>query len=73
MAKMFTSVEIFEVAKHAVKLHGSNGIMLDFGIEKLLRDVSLLMHQGATVDIARFKIVNSMFPQTAGIYAGPEK
>jgi hypothetical protein len=26
----------------------------------------------ATVDISRFKIVKSMFPRTAGKYAGPE-
>ena len=26
----------------------------------------------ATVDISRFKIVKAMFPDTAGIYAGPE-
>jgi hypothetical protein len=26
----------------------------------------------ATVDISRFKIVKSLFPHTAGKYAGPE-
>jgi hypothetical protein len=26
-----------------------------------------------TVDITKFKIVKSMFPDTAGMYAGPEK
>jgi hypothetical protein len=26
----------------------------------------------ATVDISKLKIVKSMFPQTAGKYAGPE-
>jgi hypothetical protein len=26
-----------------------------------------------TVDITKFKIVKAMFPDTAGIYAGPEK
>ena len=36
MAKMFASEEIMKVAQHAVELHGGNGIMLDFGIEKLL-------------------------------------
>ena len=72
MAKLFASVEIFEVCKHAVELHGGNGIMLEFGIEKYLRDASLFMHRDATVDISRFKIVKSMFPSTAGVYAGPE-
>jgi alkylation response protein AidB-like acyl-CoA dehydrogenase len=72
MVKMFASVEIFHVCQHAVELHGGNGIMLDFGIEKFLRDASLFMHRDATVDISRFKIVKAMFPQTAGAYAGPE-
>ena len=72
MAKMFASVEIFQVCQHAMELHGGNGVMLDFGIEKLLRDASLFLHRDATVDISRFKIVKAMFPDTAGLYAGPE-
>jgi len=71
-AKMFASTEIFQVTQHAVELHGGNGIMLEFGIEKYLRDASLFLHRDATVDISRFKIVKAMFPRTAGIYAGPE-
>jgi hypothetical protein len=46
--------------------------MLDFGIEKPLRDASLFLHWDATVDILRFKIVKAMFPATAGAFAGPE-
>lgn len=72
MAKMFASEEIMKVAQHAVELHGGNGIMLDFGIEKVLRDAVIFLHMDATVDISRFKIVKSMFPETAGKYAGPE-
>jgi alkylation response protein AidB-like acyl-CoA dehydrogenase len=72
MAKMFASTEIFQVVQHAMELHGGNGGMLDFGIEKLLRDASLFLHRDATVDICRFKIVKAMFPDTAGRYAGPE-
>ena len=30
------------------------------------------LHMDATADISRFKIVKSMFPATAGKYAGPE-
>ena len=73
MVKMFASEEVFKVCQHAVELHGGNGIMLDFGIEKLLRDASLFLHRDATVDISRFKIVKSMFPETASAYAGPER
>ena len=72
MAKMFASEEIFKVCQHAVELHGGNGIMLDFGIEKLFHDASVFLHMDATVDISKFKIIKSMFPHTAGKYAGPE-
>jgi alkylation response protein AidB-like acyl-CoA dehydrogenase len=72
MAKVFASEEVFAVAKDAVELHGGNGMMLDFGIEKLFRDAAIFLHMDATVDISRFKIVKSMFPATAGAYAGPE-
>ena len=72
MAKMFASEEVMKVAQHAVELHGGNGIMLDFGVEKLLRDAAIFLHMDATVDISKMKIVKSMFPATAGKYAGPE-
>jgi len=72
MVKMFASEEIMKVAQNAVELHGGNGIMLDFGVEKVLRDAAVFMHMDATVDISRFKIVKAMFPDTAGKYAGPE-
>src|SRR5471030_2971681 len=72
MAKVFASEEIMKVAQHAVELHGGNGVMLDFGVEKLLRDAAIFLHMDATVDISKMKIVKNMFPQTAGKYAGPE-
>lgn len=72
MVKVFASEEILKVAQHAVELHGGNGIMLDFGVEKLYRDASIFLHMDATVDISRFKIVKGLFPATAGQYAGPE-
>jgi alkylation response protein AidB-like acyl-CoA dehydrogenase len=73
MAKLFASEEILKVCQHAVELHGGNGTMLDFGIEKLYRDATMFLHMDGTVDITRFKIIKSMFPETAGAYAGPEK
>src|SRR5499425_3002603 len=72
MAKMFASEEIMKVAQHAVELHGGNGVMLDFGIEKVLRDAVVFLHMDATVDISKFKIIKTLFPETAGKYAGPE-
>jgi hypothetical protein len=71
MVKVFASEEIFKVAQHAMELHGGNGSMLDFGIEKLLRDAAIFLHMDATVDVSKLKIVKAMFPHTAGAYAGP--
>ena len=73
MAKLFASEEIFKVAQHAMELHGGNGVMLDFGIEKLLRDAAIFLHMDGTTDVSKFKIVKALFPETAGAYAGPEK
>src|SRR6266567_1281766 len=72
MAKYFASEEILKVATHAVELHGGNGMMLDFGVEKLLRDAAIFPHMDGTVDVSKFKIVRALFPHTAGKYAGPE-
>jgi alkylation response protein AidB-like acyl-CoA dehydrogenase len=72
MAKVFASEEIMRVAQHCVELHGGNGMMLDFGVEKLFRDAAIFLHMDGTVDVSRLKIVKAMFPQTAGKYAGPE-
>ena len=57
MAKLFASEEILKVCQHAVELHGGNGTMLDFGIEKLYRDATMFLHMDGTVDITRFKTV----------------
>ncbi len=73
MVKVFASEEIFKVTQHAMELHGGNGVMLDFGIEKLMRDAAIFLHMDATVDVSRFKIIKAMFPHTAGAYAGEEK
>lgn len=72
MAKLFASEDIMKVAQHALELHGGNGVMLDFGIEKLFRDAAIFLHMDATVDISKMKIIKNLFPQTAGKYAGPE-
>jgi len=72
MVKVFASEEIIKVAQHAMELHGGNGVMLDFGVEKLFRDAAIFLHMDATADISKMKIVKSMFPATAGKYAGAE-
>jgi alkylation response protein AidB-like acyl-CoA dehydrogenase len=72
MVKVFASEEIFKVAQHAMELHGGNGVMLDFGVEKIFRDAAIFLHMDATADISKMKIVKAMFPATAGKYAGAE-
>ena len=72
MAKVYASEEILKVTQHALELHGGHGAMLDVGIEKLFRDAAIFLHMDATADISRFKIIKSLFPATAGAYAGPE-
>ncbi len=72
MVKVYASEEIFKVAQHAMELHGGNGVMLDFGIEKILRDAAIFLHMDATADISRLKVIKALYPATAGAYAGPE-
>lgn len=72
MVKVFASHEIVEVCKHAMELHGGYGAMLEVGIEKYMRDALINLHSDGTTDVSNFKIVRSMFPETAGRYAGPE-
>src|SRR6266540_4870838 len=54
------------VGVRAYELHGGNGVMLDFGVEKIFRDAAIFLHMDATADISKMKIVKSMFPATAG-------
>ena len=73
MTKVFASEEVFAACRHAMELHGGNGSMLGFGIEKLFRDAAIFLHMDATADISKFKIVKAMFPHSAGAYAGAER
>ena len=72
MVKVFTSQEILEVCQHAVELHGGYGAMLEVGIEKYLQDAAVYLHMDATADVSNFKIAKTLFPATAGTYAGAE-
>ena len=56
----------------STRLHGGYGAMLEVGIEKYFQDAAVYLHMDATVDVSNSKIVRSMFPGTAGAYAGPE-
>jgi acyl-CoA dehydrogenase len=70
MVKNYASQSVLEVCRNAMELHGGNGTMLEFGIEKLYRDASMYLHMDGTVDVTNFKIVKNLFPDTAGKYAG---
>ncbi len=72
MVKVFSANSIVDVCHQAVELHGGYGAMMEVGIEKYYRDALLYLHTDSTTDIANFKIVKDLFPQTAGAYAGPE-
>jgi len=73
MAKVYAADAVFDVCKTAMELHGGSGVMIEVGIEKHFRDAAMFLHMDGTQDIHRFKIVKSMFPDTAGMYAGPEE
>src|SRR2546429_147958 len=72
MVKPVASEEVLKVAQHWLELPGGKRVMLDFGVEKIFRDAAIFLHMDATVDISKMKIVKSMFPATAGKYAGAE-
>ncbi len=72
MAKLHTCEAVFDLARAAMELHGGAGVMVEAGVEKFLRDASILGHTNGTADINRFKIIRELFPETAGVYAGPD-
>ncbi|OGO14936.1 MAG: hypothetical protein A2Z14_16975 [Chloroflexi bacterium RBG_16_48_8] len=71
MLKIHCVESAFEVCKDAVEIHGGSGVMTELGIEKHFRDATIALHTDGTTDIHRFRIVNAMFPDTVGAYAGP--
>lgn len=73
MAKVYSSEAVFDLCKRAMELHGGSGVMREMGIEKHFRDAAIFLHMDGTNDIHRFKIVKAMFPDMAGMYAGPEE
>ena len=70
MAKTYAADAIFDVCKEAMELHGGSGVMVEVGMERHFRDAAVYLHMDGTQDIHRFKIIRTMFPETAGAYAG---
>jgi hypothetical protein len=46
--------------------------MVGDGVEKHFRDAAIFPHTDGTADMTRFKIVKALFPEDAGLYAGPD-
>ncbi len=72
MTKYHCADAVFHMARQAMELHGGAGVMVDAGIEKYLRDSTIFEHTEGTGDLQKFKIIKAMFPDTAGVYAGPD-
>jgi alkylation response protein AidB-like acyl-CoA dehydrogenase len=72
MAKLHCGEAVFDIARAAMELHGGAGVMVEAGIEKHLRDSTVFGHTEGTADMQRFKIIKALFPETAGVYAGPD-
>ena len=60
MVKLYASESVLEVCKHAVELHGGNGTMLDFGIEKLYRDAKIGRIYEGTANMQRVTIAKHL-------------
>jgi alkylation response protein AidB-like acyl-CoA dehydrogenase len=51
MAKLFTSRIAFEIADQCLQIHGGNGYMREYGIERLWRDLRLYRIGGGTDEV----------------------
>lgn len=72
MAKLHCSQAVLDVTRGVLELHAGSGVMVGDGVEKHFRDAAIFPHTDGTADITRFKIIKALFPDTAGMYAGPD-
>lgn len=72
MAKLHCSEAVMDLTRAALELHAGAGVMVADGVEKHFRDAAVFPHTDGTGDITRFKIIKDLFPDTAGLYAGPD-
>lgn len=61
MTKVFISEKAQKVARDAVQLHGSNGLLLSQHVERLYRDAMLLTILGGDNEITRSAIAQAIF------------
>lgn len=71
MLKVYAADTAIDVCHQAVEIHGGYGTMIEFGVEKYLRDALMFSHMDGTKDICAFRLMQKFFPDTAGAYAGP--
>jgi alkylation response protein AidB-like acyl-CoA dehydrogenase len=60
MAKRFVTDTCFEVANHALQLHGGYGYLAEFGIEKIVRDLRVHQILEGTNEIMRVIVARSL-------------
>jgi alkylation response protein AidB-like acyl-CoA dehydrogenase len=60
MAKLFASEMAVQVASEAIQLHGGNGYLRDFQVERFLRDAKLLTIGEGTSEIQRIVIAREL-------------
>ncbi len=72
MAKLHCSQVVLDVTRSVLELHAGSGVMVGDGVEKHFRDAAVFPHTDGTADITRFKIIKTLFPDEAGLYAGPD-
>jgi alkylation response protein AidB-like acyl-CoA dehydrogenase len=60
MAKLYATESAFRVANEAVQIHGGNGYMDDFPVERYLRDAKLLEIGEGTSEIQRLVIARGL-------------
>ena len=60
MAKRFVTDACFEVANHALQLHGGYGYLSEFGIEKIVRDLRVHQILEGTNEIMRLVVARSL-------------
>jgi alkylation response protein AidB-like acyl-CoA dehydrogenase len=60
MAKLYATEQAFRAANEAVQIHGGNGYMADFPVERYLRDAKLLEIGEGTSEIQRLVIARGL-------------
>jgi alkylation response protein AidB-like acyl-CoA dehydrogenase len=63
MAKRFVTDTAFEVANHALQIHGGYGYLADYGIEKIVRDLRVHQILEGTNEIMRVIISRQMLAE----------